>query len=79
MLDASATVTVCPLTTSLIGIGRIRIAVPADSRTGLEMPSEIEVDRIVTVRRSRLRQRIGEVPVEAMKAVDAALCRWLDL
>ena len=79
MLEASPTVTVCPLTTHLIGIGRIRVAISAEPGTGLEAASEIEIDRVTTMRRTRIASTVGRVPSTLIPAIDTALRRWLDL
>lgn len=79
MLAGARTVTVCPLTTHLIGIGRIRIAIPGGADTGLAQPSEIEVDRVTTMRAARIGKAIGRASAEVMAGVDRALRRWLDL
>lgn len=73
------TVTVCPLTTSTIGIGRVRIAVDANAGTGLTAANEIEVNRITTIRSTGVRETIGRVPDHIMLKVDDSLRRWLDL
>ena len=78
-LPDSVTVTACPVTTVLLGAGALRIPLAADAATGLDDPSEFEVDRITTLRRSAMRQRIGSVPADGMAAVDRGLKLWLDL
>ena len=78
-LDAPKTLTVCPLTTTLIGIGRIRIAISPTPENGLGEVSEIEVDRITTMRRTRFDPVIGTAAPDIMNKVDASLRRWLAL
>ncbi|WP_375404214.1 type II toxin-antitoxin system PemK/MazF family toxin [uncultured Sphingomonas sp.] len=78
-LSDSATVTVCPVTTILFGSGDLRIPLDSDATTGLDEPSEVEVDRITTLRRSRIRRRVGSAPAEGMAAIDRGLKLWLDL
>ena len=78
-LETAATLTVCPLTTSIIGIGRVRIAVAPSPENGLDEPSEIEVDRVTTMRRSRFDPPIGTASPEIMNKVDASLRLWLAL
>lgn len=76
-LETSTTVTVCPLTTTLIGIGRVRIAISPTPGNGLDEVSEIEVDRITTMRRTRFDAIVGTAAPEIMNKVDASLRRWL--
>ena len=78
-LPDSPTVTACPITTVLLGPGDLRIPLASDAGTGLDDPSEVEVDRITTLRKTRIRERIGSAPAESMAAVDRGLKLWLDL
>jgi mRNA interferase MazF len=78
-LPDSMTVTACPITTVLLGPGALRVSLAADAVTGLDDPSEVEVDRITTLRKSRIRQQVGSVPADGMAAVDRGLKLWLDL
>lgn len=73
------TLTVCPITTAVIGVGRVRVPIAPSSTNGLDHASEIEVDRITTMRRERFDPPIGAAAGEVMNLVDASLRRWLDL
>lgn len=73
------TLTVCPITTSLIGVGRVRVPIAPTEANGLDHASEIEVDRITTIRLERFDPPIGAAGREVMNLVDASLRRWLDL
>lgn len=75
----STTLTVCPLTTGLIGAGPIRILVQAHVENGLDDDSEVEVALLTTIRKRRVRQVIGELDLSTMTRLDVALTRWLDL
>ena len=77
--DVVPTLTVCPVTTTLIGIGRVRVPIARSEDNGLDHDSEVEVDRITTMRRTRFDARVGEAAAEVMNEVDASLRRWLDL
>ncbi len=78
-VDGAAAITLCPLTSRLTGMNLFRVAVPPVHGTGLIVSSEIQVDRITTIRRTRVRDVIGTLPNECLKQVDAALRRWLAL
>ncbi len=78
-LPDSVTVTACPVTTVLLGAGALRIPLAADATTGLDDPSEVEVDRITTLRRSSIRRRVGSASGDGMAAIDRGLKLWLDL
>lgn len=78
-LTDHASVTVCLITSQLTGLGLFRLPLPADGETGLLMISEVCIDKVQTVWRRRIGQRIGRAPEEIVFQVDQALRRWLAL
>ncbi|PAX09304.1 type II toxin-antitoxin system PemK/MazF family toxin [Sphingomonas lenta] len=78
-LELAATVTLCPITTDLFGIGRVRVPVAAAPGTGLQADSEVEIDRITTLRRSNVAQVVGALPDTVMRRINRSLKNWLDL
>lgn len=57
----------------------IRIDVEPDSGNGLERPSQICVDKAITVPHARIGRRIGQLEQATMLTVNAALARFLGL
>lgn len=78
-ISDSMTVTVCPLTTGLVGHGPVRVAVVPDSGNGLDTASEIDVGRVTTIRRRGISAVVGHLSSATMAQLDVALKRWLDL
>lgn len=78
-LEAATAITLCPITSQLTGAALIRVVIPLLRETGLVRVSEVEVDRIRTIRRAGVREEIGALPNDIMKQVDTALRRWLEL
>jgi mRNA interferase MazF len=72
-------ITVCLITSNITGFGLFRIPVPADEATGLHAASEVAVDKLQSVRRSRIGGKIGVASDDTMILVDQALRRWLAL
>jgi mRNA interferase MazF len=72
-------VTVLPLTSDLRGLSLLRIPLPASQGTGLRVPSEVQVDKIMTVPRDKIGARLGGLDEDAMQHVDEALRRFLGL
>ena len=58
--DAQASVVVCQMTSDLVEAD-FRVTVTPGADTGLNVASQIMVDKPVTVRRTRIRQRIGRL------------------
>ncbi|HET8613628.1 MAG TPA: type II toxin-antitoxin system PemK/MazF family toxin [Sphingomonas sp.] len=56
-----------------------RVPVDPDETNGLLKPSEVEVDKITTIGRGKVRGVIGRMDEGRMNLVDAALRRWLGL
>lgn len=74
-----ASVTICPLTSHQIEAPLFRLPVEPRPRNGLDRPSQIMVDKVVSVKAERVREKIGRLSDEQMDQLDAALKRWLDL
>jgi mRNA interferase MazF len=54
-------VTVCPFTTDATEAPLFRLDIAASATSGLQSPSRLMVDKITTVHRSRLGERIGSL------------------
>lgn len=72
-------VTFCLLTGSVQFRNPVRILVKPTKINGLDQPSLIQVDKIVTVEADRIRNRIGSITPVQLARVDAALKLWLGL
>jgi mRNA interferase MazF len=59
--DATDSVTVCAFTTDPTSAPLIRLPVTPDEMNGLREPCSLMVDKITTVPRSRLEERIGRL------------------
>jgi len=77
--DTHASVTICPITSDFIDAPLFRITLPPGSRTGLDLPSQVMTDKIVSVPRAAVSRAIGRCDTEELGAVSDALRRWLDL
>jgi len=75
-----ASVLVCLLESGhLTGGNTFRIPVPPTAGNGLDRPSEVMVDKVAAIRTDRVRQVIGRIDDDTMKAVDRALLVVLGL
>jgi len=77
--DATASVTVCPLTSNPVEAPLTRIDVDPSSVTGLDQPSRVMVDKVTTMPRANLRERLGRLPASDLVRVDRALVVFLGL
>ncbi|CAB4898943.1 unannotated protein [freshwater metagenome] len=77
--DATASVTICAFTTDPTDAPLIRLVVEADEVTGLREPSRLMVDKITTIPRSKLGERIGQLNDDDMIRLSRALVVFLGL
>ena len=70
----------CPLTTTIrMGVETIRVDILPTPENGLRMPSQIAIDRLSSLLKSRVGGVIGKADGETMARVDTALLRFLGL
>jgi mRNA interferase MazF len=77
--DATDSVTFCPLTTDTAAIPLLRIPLQPNATNGLAAPSSIMIDKITTVHRSKLGQRIGKASTTEMLQIERALLVFLGM
>lgn len=75
--DATGSVTVCAFTTDPTEAPLLRVRVEADEINGLRVSSSLMVDKITTVRRSKLGERTGRLSDEQMVALGRAVLVFL--
>ena len=79
VFDSTASITVCPLTSDTVDIPLLRIQREPDSDNGLSAPSRIMVDKVTTMPRAKLGERIGRVVDTDMVALSRSLFVFLGL
>lgn len=77
--DATGSVTLCAFTTDATEAPLLRIPVQPDERNGLRDPSSLMVDKLTTVPRHKLGQRIGRLADEDMVRLGRAMVVFLGL
>ena len=75
--DATSSITVCPLTSDPTAIPLMRVPVDPNVSNGLGAPSSIMVDKVTTMPRSKLGERIGKVSDADMLALSRGLLVFL--
>ncbi len=74
-----SSITVCLMTSNLRDTPLFRFTVPPKSSNGLHKPSQVMVDKIVTVARARIGETIGRLDDSEMAEVTRLLALWLGL
>ena len=77
--DATASVTVCPFTTNPADAPLIRIRIEPSDTNGLDRPSSLMVDKITTVARSGLGERLGRLRNDELLQLNRSLMVFLGL
>ena len=77
--ETHATITVAPVTSTIVDTPLFRITLEPSRRNGLRLVSQIMVDKLTTVRRQRVGQTIGRVEEDVMLRVARALALWLGI
>jgi mRNA interferase MazF len=79
VFDATASVTVCPLTTHQVDAPLIRLAVEPSERNSLRSTSHAMIDKITTVSKKKLEYRIGRLSDEDIVRINRAIVVFLGL
>ncbi|HEY4658824.1 MAG: growth inhibitor PemK [Chloroflexi bacterium RIFCSPLOWO2_12_FULL_71_12] len=77
--DATASMTICPFTTHAIDAPLMRLPIGPSEQNGLRAPSQLMVDKITTVSRTKLADRIGLLSDEDVVRMNRAVIVFLGL
>ena len=77
--ERHASVTVAPVTSTLVNAPLFRLAVEPSPRNGLRALSQVMIDELTTVRRERIGATIGDLEPETLTRVNRALALWLGI
>ena len=78
-LQAHSSVTLCPLTSTLREAPLVRIAVEPSPRNGLRQPSQLMVDKLLTLPIQAVEEVVGQLEPDRLVDLDLALRGWLEL
>jgi len=76
---AHATVTVLPMTGTLVDAPLLRVAVQPSAENGLLKPSQVMVDKTMTVRRDKVGPTIGRIDADTLVEVERCLAVFLGI
>ena len=78
-LQGHPSVTLCPLTSTLLDAPLVRIPVQPNGSNGLLKPSQLMADKLFTVPKAAIGSVVGQLEDSALAELDLALSSWLDL
>jgi mRNA interferase MazF len=79
LFETLDSVTICGFSSDPTDLPLFRILIEPSPRNGLEFPSRVMVDKILTVRKAKLGYRIGHLEDKDVKRLDRAIVTFLGL
>jgi mRNA interferase MazF len=74
-----ATVTVLPVSSRMVDAPLLRLTVAPDAANGLRRPSQIMIDKAMTIMRAKIGEAIGRLDGDAMVEVERRLAVFLGI
>ncbi|MGB5832216.1 MAG: type II toxin-antitoxin system PemK/MazF family toxin [Thiohalocapsa sp.] len=74
-----ATVTVLPVTSTLVATPLFRVTVRPSAENGLQKPSQVMVDKTMTVKRDKVGQSFGRIDANTMVEVERCLAVFVGI
>lgn len=74
-----ATVTVLPVTSTLVAAPLLRVSIRPSAQNGLQKASQIMVDKAITIKRDKLGNAFGRIEAETMLQVERCLAVFLGI
>ena len=69
--------TLLPLTSTILDAPFLRVTLEPSTRNGLQKPSQVMVDKVMTVRREKMGSLLGRVEPERMLEIERCLAIFL--
>lgn len=77
--DATASITICPFTTHVVDAPLLRLLIEPSGQNGLRAVSQLMIDKVTTVSKTKLERRIGRLSDEDIVRVNRAVLAFLGL
>lgn len=77
--DATTSVTICPFTTNPVDAPLLRIPVEPSASNGLDRSSSLMIDKITTVPKASLGERLGQLTDEEMLKLNRSVAVFLGI
>lgn len=74
-----ATVTVLPVTSTLVAAPLLRVTLQPNLESGLQKPSQVMVDKAMTVKRDKIGPSFGRIDADSMVEVERCLAVFLGI
>ncbi|MCG5501905.1 type II toxin-antitoxin system PemK/MazF family toxin [Ectothiorhodospira lacustris] len=77
--DEHTTVTVLPMTSTLVAAPLLRITVQPNAANSLQKPSQVMVDKAMTVKRDKVGPAFGRIDADVLVEVERCLAVFLGI
>ena len=77
--DEHTSVTVLPVTSTLVAAPLLRINVLPTTENGLQKPSQVMIDKAITIKRDKIGQTIGRIDSNTLVEVERCLAVFLGI
>ena len=77
--ETHASITVVPVTSTLVDAALFRLTVEPSPANGLRSLSQLMIDKVTTISRTRMAQVIGRVEDDLLLRVSRALALWVGI
>ncbi len=74
-----SSVTVLPITSALVPAPLLRVTVNPSTENGLQKPSQVMVDKAMTVMRDKIGQTFGRIEADVMVEIERCLAVFLGI
>ncbi len=71
--------TVLPITSTLVAAPLLRVSVRPSAENGLQKPSQVMVDKAMTIKRDKVGPAFGHIGADALMEVDRCLAVFLGI
>lgn len=79
LFAAHSSVTVLPVTSTIVNAPLLRISIQPDPENGLQKPSQIMIDKALTVKRDKIGQTFGSVSADTLVEIERCLAVFLGI
>lgn len=77
--DATAFITICPFTTHMVDAPLLRLAVEPSAQNGLRVATQLMIDKITTVSKTKVHRRVGRLSDEDILRLNRAVLVFVGL
>lgn len=79
LFAAHSSVTVLPVTSTIVNAPLLRISIQPDLENSLQKPSQIMIDKALTVKRDKIGQAFGYVGADTLVEIERCLAVFLGI